>query len=50
MIRNHKHPVWQLPNGMKFVHAATPSDWRAGMNSLATLRRLLSGITKGASR
>lgn len=39
--RQHKHPVWRLPDGRIFVAASTPGDVRWERNSLADLRRLL---------
>lgn len=39
--RQHKHQVWQLPNGKTFVRASTPSDTRSDANNLRDLRRVV---------
>lgn len=39
--RQHKHPVWRLPDGRIFVAASTPGDRRWERNSLSDLRKLL---------
>jgi hypothetical protein len=41
LSRRGKHNVWALPNGKTFTTARSPSDWRAGVNSLHDLRILL---------
>jgi hypothetical protein len=43
LVRQRKHKIYRNPNGMTFVVASTPSDWRASRNSLATLKRMLRG-------
>lgn len=59
LIRRGKHQVWCLPNGQKFTESASPSDRRAAINSLLTLRRVLglqyqqttpSAVTPGKKR
>jgi len=38
----HLEVAWQTPHGRRFVITArTPSDWRAGLNTRSTLRKLL---------
>lgn len=41
LVRADKHPVYRFPDGQTFVTASTPSDHRASLNALATLRSLL---------
>lgn len=41
LIRDHKHEVWRLPNGNRFVRAKTPSDRREDRHGLSDLRRAL---------
>lgn len=47
LIRNKRHRVFKLPNGVKFTapNTHTPSDRRTEANALANLRRVL-GTTK----
>lgn len=47
LIRKKKHEVWRLPNGKNFVIAQSASDYRAEMNNLSDLRKML-GITNEA--
>lgn len=39
--RNGPHYVMRLPSGRAVSFAGSPSDWRAGMNKLAEMRRLM---------
>jgi hypothetical protein len=39
--RSRKHLIWELPDGRKFTHSATPGDMRAYDNALSDLRKLL---------
>jgi hypothetical protein len=41
LVRQKNHQVWRLPNGRCYVMSQAPSDWRAGRNQAAMLRRLL---------
>lgn len=41
LSRQRKHEVWRFPDGKTFVRASTPSDWRADLNNLRDLRRVL---------
>lgn len=36
-----KHVKYRFPDGRCFTTASTPSDWRATMNALTDLRRML---------
>ena len=47
LIRNHKHEVWQLPNGKKFVRAKTPSDKDSARNNLSDLKHALGIQSNG---
>ncbi len=39
--RHSKHDVYKLSNGAKFVRSRTPSDHRAGLNTLSDLRKMM---------
>jgi hypothetical protein len=39
--RQRKHHVWRFPDGRTFSMPGTPSDFRAGKNKLAALRKFL---------
>jgi hypothetical protein len=41
LTRTKKHLVYKFPDGKTFVCSSTPSDVRANLNKLATLRRVL---------
>lgn len=43
LIRNKKHEVWQLPNGMKVVLSHSTSDQNAEWGQLRDLRRAMRG-------
>lgn len=47
LVRQNNHCVWKHPQGMTFVHAATPSDHRAQLNMEKDLRRIMNerGLT-----
>ena len=48
LVRQNKHLVYRLPNGLNFVAAKTSSDpERAAKNSLSALRRAL-GVLRAA--
>lgn len=40
LLRNKNHRIYRNAAGQNLVTAATPSDWRAGRNTLAQLSRL----------
>lgn len=39
LVRQASNNIWELPNGFRLIMARTPSDHRAGKNSLSLLRR-----------
>ena len=39
--RQKRHNVWKFPDGRIFTQSRTPSDWRAPLNQLSDLRRML---------
>ena len=41
LVSRKKHQKWRLPNGRVFTMSQTPSDWRAELNQLSDLRKLL---------
>jgi hypothetical protein len=42
LVNERKHLKYKNPEGKIFIAAKTPSDWRADMNSLADLRRVIA--------
>jgi len=50
LVRQRKHKIYRNPDGLTFVLASTPSDWRSSRNALATLKRILRPISDSDSR
>lgn len=48
LVRHKKHLVYRLPNGRSYTCASTPSDWRAVLNQITQLKRLLGAEIPGA--
>src|SRR2546429_9045113 len=46
LVRDDKHKVYRNPEGKVYVTAATPSDWRGGVNMLKTLKRCIAEPAK----
>src|SRR5207253_9502105 len=46
LVRDDKHKVYRNPEGKVYVTAATPSDWRAGLNMLKALKRCIAEPAK----
>jgi hypothetical protein len=42
LVAERKHLKYKNPEGKIFIAAKTPSDWRAEMNSLTTLKRVIA--------
>lgn len=49
IARVNKHIVYKFPDGRIFSVSQTPSDWRAGLNRLKELKRML-GLTATEAR
>jgi hypothetical protein len=47
LLRAHKHRVYELPGGRRFITPKSPGDWRGAMNGLKVLRRLLNQQSDG---
>lgn len=41
LSRSRKHQIWKFPDGKTFTKASTPSDWRAPLEQLQDLKKVL---------